>query len=89
MKVFLKYSFIMEPLDEWRSRDDFDADLGRFFASKQLNAEVVKTGIEDLPDMERMIYLSKIEQVIPAIPQTNSPKKQLKSMEVKDVNPKN
>ena len=81
MKVLMRYSFIMEPRDEWRSRDDFEDDLARFFATKGLGAEVVKTA-----DQERMIYVFKLEsKPIVSAPPINpkSPSQMLKDMQKK------
>ena len=67
MKVFLRYTFVFDPLDAWRSREDFDTDLAKFFSEKGLELEKVKhtTESEETAFDERIIFVKKAPEEIP------------------------
>jgi len=57
MKVLLKYGFIFDPGEAWADQNQLETDMGKFFASKGLTAELIECapGQENIP----LIYLCK------------------------------
>lgn len=61
MKVLLKYGFIFDPAEAWADQNQLETDMGKFFASKGLTAELIECapGQENIP----LIYLKKSDSV--------------------------
>ncbi len=64
MKVYIKYSFIFDPKDTWKYKDELDKDLALFFGSKGFEVEVIRSGKEDM-EQEAMLYISRVKEEVP------------------------
>lgn len=71
--VLLQYNFLFDPADTWSSLYDFEQDLLKFFDSKTLEAEIVKS-VEGQNGI-RILLIRKRTGILDSIPQTSEPRK--------------
>lgn len=60
--VFLEYAFMFDPSDSWSSLYEFESELGKFFSSKSLEAQIIKS-VEGQPGGKRILYIRKKPEV--------------------------
>lgn len=92
--VLLQYNFLFDPADTWSSLYDFEQDLLKFFDSKTLEAEIVKS-VEGQNGI-RILLIRKRTGILDSIPQTSEPRKgrpqsvqgKIKELTVKNVTAK-
>lgn len=63
MKVYLKYSFILDSSGSWGNLSEFETDLLSYFRTKGLDAETIRA--QNPTDGEVMIYLAKSIELAP------------------------
>ena len=68
----LQYNFMFDPAETWSSLYEFEADLARFFSSKNLDAQIIKS-IEGQSG-NRILYIKKKPDVALTPNQPGRPK---------------
>lgn len=69
--AFVEYTFLFDPGEAWTRVSDLEADLGAFFSSKDLEAEIVTpVGVTS----KRIIFVTKKKEITPpALPPATRP----------------
>lgn len=67
MKVSLSYTFVFDPKEAWKSRDNLDADLAQFFQAKGLELEKIRNIADERETAfdERIVFVKKVPEVNP------------------------
>jgi len=65
MKVLLKYGFIIESTETFSHLGEFEEKLAQFFSSVGMEAERVRTSIDDEKDKQFiMLIITKKEEIL-------------------------